>query len=372
MIDPRIQKLAELIVNYSISVKPGDRVAIRSLTPAEPLLDELVAQIAAAGGYPFLALKFPETDERFLENASEEQLTHISEIEQYVVDHFDALIMVRGENNTKSLNSVAGRKLLLARQAEGPLMQKMMQRAAAGEMKWLSMLFPTSAYAQDAGMSLREYEDFVFRACMPDPDDPVGYWRGVEAQQARLIVWLKGKKQVHILGKDTDLQFSIEGRRFVNSCCKHNVPDGEVYTGPVEESANGHVAFSFPAIYNGHELTGVHLWFENGRVVRAQADKNEQFLHAALETDEGARYLGEFAIGTNAGIDRFTGQILFDEKIGGSFHLALGNSYPETGSQNKSAIHWDLICDLRSQGSIQVDEEWFYQNGKIPEEILTA
>jgi aminopeptidase len=254
---------------------------------------------------------------------------------------------------------------MLAQQGEAPLMQKVMQRAAVGDMKWVSALFPTSAYAQDANMGLREYEDFVYRACLPDMNEPAGYWRGVERKQAQIIDWLNGKKQVHILGPDTDLHLSIEGRRFMNSCCKHNVPDGEIYTGPVENSANGVVSFSYPAIYNGNELVGVRLWFENGRVVRAEAAKNEPLLLAALDTDAGARYLGEFAIGTNYNIDRFTGQILLDEKIGGSFHLALGNSYPQTGGVNKSNIHWDLICDLRTGGSIRIDDELFYQNGKF-------
>ncbi len=365
MQDPRIGKLADLIVSYSINVQPGEKVVIRSLTPAEPLLNEISARIIRAGGYPFLALKFPETAEQLFEFASDEQLSHVSDVEQFVVDTFDGVILVRGENNTRALGNVPARKLMLAQQAEAVLMQKVMQRAAAGKIKWVSTLFPTNAYAQDAAMSLREYEDFVYRACMPDQNDPVGYWRGVEHKQARIVDWLKGKKQVRLLGADTDLQLSIDGRRFMNSCCKNNVPDGEIFTGPVESSVNGHVSFSYPAIYNGHELAGVRLWFENGRVVRAEADKNEQFLHAALDTDAGARYLGEFAIGTNYGIDRFTGQILFDEKIGGSFHLALGNSYPITGGQNKSVIHWDLICDLRSGGSIDVDGERLYQNGKF-------
>lgn len=365
MLDPRITKLAELIVDYSINVQPGDKVVIRSLTPAAPLLNELYSRITAAGGYPFFSLKFPDTALRFIESASDEQLAHVSEVEKYVVDNFDALIMLRGEENTKALANVPPQKLLLMQQAEKPLMQTVMQRAAAGTMKWVSALFPTNAYAQDAGMSLSAYEDFVFQACLPDLNNPVGYWQKVEQQQAHIVEWLKGKQQVHILGPDTDLRLSIAGRRFMNSCCKHNVPDGEIYTGPVETSANGHVTFSYPAIYNGNELAGVHLWFENGRVVRAEASKNEQFLLAALDIDPGARFLGEFAIGTNYHIQRFTGQILFDEKIGGSFHLALGNSYPQTGGINTSAIHWDLICDLRPGGSIWVDGELLYQDGQF-------
>lgn len=365
MSDVRIEKLADLIINYSIAVQPGEKVIVRSMTPAEPLLNEIYAKIVAAGGYPFMALKFPATNERFFEAASDEQLQHVSEIEQFAVDTFDTVILLRGENNTKALGNIPPQKLMLAQKAEAPLMQKVMQRAAAGNLKWVSALFPTNAYAQDAHMSLREYENFVYNACLPDLNDPVGYWRGVEAKQAKIIDWLKGRKQVHIIGKDTDLRLSVENRRFMNSCCKHNIPDGEIYSSPVEESVNGVVSFSYPAIYNGHELNGVRLWFENGRVVKATAERNEEFLLTALDTDAGARYLGEFAIGTNYGIDRFTGQILFDEKIGGSFHLALGNSYPQTGGVNKSAIHWDLICDLRAGGRITVDDELLYQDGKF-------
>jgi aminopeptidase len=365
MKDPRTEKLADLLINYSISVRPGDRVIIRSWTPAEPLLNVLYGRVLAAGGYPFLDLKFPDTEKLLFDHASDEQLSHISEIEQLAADTFEAVILLRGEANTKALANVSPQKLMLARQAEAPLMQRVMQRTAAGELKWVSALFPTNAYAQDAHMSLEEYEDFVYRACMPDEDDPVGYWRGVEARQARIIEWLKGREQVHILGPDTDLRLSIAGRRFMNSCCHHNVPDGEIYTGPVEDSAVGHAYFSYPAIYQGHEIAGVRLWFEDGRVVKATAERDELFLHAGLNADPGASYLGEFAIGTNEGISRFTGQILFDEKIGGSFHLALGNSYPQTGGRNRSVIHWDLISDLRHGGEIRVDGELLYKDGNF-------
>jgi aminopeptidase len=365
MRDPRVEKLANLLVDYSIGVRPGEQVAIRSWTPAEPLLNALYARILAAGGHPFLLLKFPDTEQLLFDHASEEQLKLTSSVEQFVVDTFDAVILVRGEANTKALSNVEARRLLLARQAEGPLMQKTMQRAAAGSLRWTSTLFPTHAYAQDAAMSLAEYEDFVYRACMPDLEDPVGYWTQVQVRQAKITEWLKGKREVHLLADGTDLRLSIAGRRWENACCKNNVPDGEINTSPVEDSANGTVRFSFPAIYHGREIDGVRLWFENGQVVRAEADKNEDYVHEALSTDAGARYLGEFAIGTNEGIDRFTGQILFDEKIGGTFHLALGNAYPVTGGTNRSAIHWDLICDLRQGGEIRVDGELLVRDGRF-------
>ena len=226
-------------------------------------------------------------------------------------------------------------------------------------------IFPTDAYAQDAEMSLSEYEDFVYAACLPEPDDPVGYWRRFSAWQQKIVDWLKGKKQVHVIGPQTDLRLSVADRIFINSDGHNNMPSGEVFSGPIEDSVEGHVYFSYPAIYRGREVTGVRLWFEKGKVVKASAEKDEAFLLKTLDTDEGSRYVGEFAIGTNEGIDRFTGEILFDEKIGGSFHMALGGGYPETGSKNESAVHWDMICDLRDGGEIWVDDELVHQNGKF-------
>jgi aminopeptidase len=244
-------------------------------------------------------------------------------------------------------------------------MKTMMRRSAAGELRWVIAPYPTNAFAQDADMSLRDYADFLYRACMPDLDDPIGYWRKVEAEQERVIEWLKGKENVHVTGPETDLRLSVAGRKFINCSGKVNVPDGEVFTGPVEDSAEGYVYFSYPAIESGREVTGVRLWFEKGRVVKATAEKNEEFLLKTLDTDAGSRYLGEFAIGTNEGITQFSREILFDEKIGGSFHMALGAGYPETGSKNESAIHWDMVCDLRQGGEIEVDGELLYKNGKF-------
>ena len=248
-------------------------------------------------------------------------------------------------------------------------MKTFMQRSAAGELRWTSTLFPTSAYAQDADMSLSDYEDFVYGACLPDREDPVGYWRRFSAWQQGIVDWLKGREQVHIVAPGTDLRLSVAGRSFINCDGRKNMPDGEIFTGPVEDSVEGHVYFSYPAIYQGREVMGVRLWFEKGRVVRASAEKNEAFLLATLDIDEGARRVGEFAIGTNQGVTRFTRQILFDEKINGSFHMALGAGYPETGSENESAIHWDMICDMRDGGEIWVDDDLLYRDGAFAIEV---
>jgi aminopeptidase len=240
-----------------------------------------------------------------------------------------------------------------------------MQRSAIGQLRWMASLFPTNAYAQDAEMNLSQYEDFVFGACLPDRNDPVNYWKQFSIWQQKIVDWLKGKNQVRVIGPETDLTLSIAGRTFINCDGHFNMPDGEIFTGPVENSLSGYVYFSYPAIQQGREVTGVRLWFENGKVVKSIANKNEDYLTQTLDTDEGSRFVGEFAIGTNEGIQRFSRQILFDEKIGGSFHLALGAGYPETGSHNQSAIHWDMICDLRQGGEIWVDEVLLYKDGKF-------
>jgi aminopeptidase len=332
-------------------------------TLAEPLIKAVYAKVLQAGGLPMTLLSLPGMDELFFQHASEDQIKHVPEPLKLIMETYDVRITIRAVANTKELSGVDPAKMVLRSQATKGLMKTFMERSAAAELRWVLTIFPTDAYAQDADMSLGDYEDFVYGACMPALDDPVGYWQRFSAWQQKVVDWLVGKERVYVKGPGTDLRLSIAGRVFVNSDGTKNMPSGEVYTGPVEDSVEGHVHFSYPAIYQGREVTGVRLWFEKGRVVRAAADKNEEFLLQALDTDEGARYVGEFAIGTNEGITRFTRQILFDEKISGSFHLALGAGYPETGSKNESAIHWDMICDLRDGGEIWVDDELLYKNG---------
>jgi len=255
--------------------------------------------------------------------------------------------------------------VVIRNQARREIMDLFMQRSAAGELRWVGTLFPTNAYAQDAELSLRDFEDFVFSACLPDLDDPIDYWERKSTDQQRIVDWLRGRRRIRVTGPDTDLTLEVADRLFINCDGRHNMPDGEIFTGPVEESVNGTVRFSYPAIYQGRELTGVQLTFKDGKAIAARADKNEEFLNKILDTDAGSRYVGEFAIGTNEGIRRFTKQILFDEKIAGSFHMALGAGYPETGSLNRSAIHWDLICDLRRGGEIRVDDVLLYKDGRF-------
>lgn len=365
MKDPRLEKLADVLVNYSVEVRPGDKILIQGDTLAEPLIKEVYVKALQAGGFPLVLPQLPGVDELLYRHANDEQLQHVPEPVKLIISSYDVRIFISGESNTKALTSVDPAKMTLRRQAQRELMETFMRRSASGEFRWVVTLFPTQACAQGAEMSLAEYEDFVLDACMPDQDDPIGYWQRFSARQQKIVEWFKGKERVHVVGPDTDLRLSIAGRTFVNADGHANMPSGEVFTGPVEDSIEGHVAFTYPAIYAGHEVAGVRLWFEKGKVIRATAEKNEEFLLATLDTDEGSRYVGEFAVGTNEGIKRFTGEILFDEKIGGSFHMALGAGYPETGSVNQSSIHWDMICDLREDGEIIVDDELLYKNGEF-------
>lgn len=365
MSDPRVQKLARLLVAYSTAVKPGDWVLVRSHPLALPLVTGVVEEITRAGGHVTLQLTHEALTEAFLKWASEEQLRWISPLERLAMGQANVLINIRAAENTRALSGVDPKKSQLAQVARRALTETFMRRSAEGSLRWVGTLFPCPAYAQEADMSLAEYEDFVYHATFCDQDDPVAAWHKVHEEQQRLVDWLKGKKEVVVKGPNADLRLSIEGRSFINSDGHHNMPSGEIFTGPVEDSVNGWVRFTYPAIYGGREVEGVELRFENGCVVEAKAEKNQDFLLALLDSDPGARYLGEFAIGTNYGIQRFTKNILFDEKIGGTIHMAVGAGYPETGSQNKSSIHWDFICDMRQDSEIWVDGVLFYKDGQF-------
>ncbi|MCE7908504.1 MAG: hypothetical protein DYH02_09095 [Candidatus Omnitrophica bacterium COP1] len=250
-----------------------------------------------------------------------------------------------------------------------PLRDILHHRMSDGSLRWCLTLFPTEAYAQDAEMSLTEFEDFVYRACHVDLQDPVAAWKKVQRNQEKMVQFLNGTKKIRIVAKDTDLSFSVQGRTWINCCGTENMPDGEVFTGPVENSAEGTILYSFPACHNGREIENVHLTFKKGKVIQAHASKNEDYLNKMLDLDEGARYLGEFAFATNRGIQRFTRNILFDEKIGGTVHLALGASYPESGGVNKSVLHWDMICDLRKAGKVYVDGKLFLKDGEFTQKF---
>jgi len=299
------------------------------------------------------------------EEASEDQLKWITPFERLPFEEADVYINIPATTNTRNLAVTDPAKLGVRSVARKDIMETYMRRAASGELRWTLTQFPCPAFAQEADMSLSEFEDFVYRATFADQEDPVKLWNEVEEKQERLVQWLRGKKKLQMKSADIDISMSIEGRPFKNSSATHNMPGSEIFTSPVEDSVNGWVKYSFPAITLGREVHGIRLEFKDGRVVNASAEKNEEFLITMLDQDAGARTLGELGIGTNYNIDRFTKSILFDEKIGGTIHMALGAGYPETGSKNQSALHWDMICDMRTDSEIRVDGELFFKDGQF-------
>ena len=365
MADPRLVNLAKLLVGYSVKVKSGDWVLVRGHVISEPLVTEVVRQVVMAGGHPTIQLTSDGLDEAYMREASEEQLQWVSPANKMLFNEADVLMSIRATANTRSLTGIDPNKERIRAVANRDLTETYMRRSASKELRWVGTQFPCQAYAQEADMSLGEYEDFVYGATFADKDDPIAEWQKIHAQQQQIIGWLLGKKIVTVKSPNADLTLSIEERTFINSDGEHNMPSGEIFTGPVEDSANGWVQFTYPAIRNGREVEGVRLEFKDGKVVKASAKKNQEYLLTQLDSDEGAKYLGEFAIGTNYGIQQFTKSILFDEKIGGTFHMAVGAGYPETGSVNKSSIHWDFICDLKEDSEIRVDGELLYKNGEF-------
>jgi aminopeptidase len=370
MPDLRVQKYAKILVEHSTHVAPGDRILIEATTAAEPLVRELFIQILERGGIPHPLVAIPgmmpfSQDELYLTYAKDTQLDFVPTFYKLAYDQFEGRIRIHSATNTRGTTNIDALKAQRRGKALSSITEAQMRRGAEGNFKWVTTLYPTDGYAQDAGMSLKEYEDFVFGAVHAQEEDPIAYWNSTSIEQQRAIDFLSDKSQVVLRGPNVDLTLSIKGRKFNNSIGVYNMPDGEIYTGPVEDSVNGWVKFTYPAIYGGVAVEGAELTFSNGRVTTAKADKNEGYLIKMLESDAGSRYLGEFAIGTNRDITRFTGNILFDEKIGGSFHMALGAGYPETGSRNKSAIHWDMICDMRQDSEITADGQPFYKNGQF-------
>jgi aminopeptidase len=358
------EKWAKVLVEYSTDVRSGDRVVIQGGVAAEPLLRAIYREVIRAGGYPVLLPEFSEFTGDLLELADDDQLVYVSPVEAFGREQAEVFIRVNAETNGRLPSSIPAERAAKFRASRRSLGQTMVNRAASGDLRWSLTMFPTDAYAQDADMATREFADLLIRMCFLDQPDPVAEWKRLHDRQQRLIDWLTPRNEIHITGPDTDLRMSVAGRTWNNSDGKRNFPSGEVFTGPVEESVEGQIRFSFPVVTSGREVSDVRLRFERGKVVEATAAKNEDALIAALDTDEGSRYLGEIAFGTNYGLDRFTKKILLDEKIGGTVHMAIGNGYPDTGSRNKSALHWDLISDIRQGGRVTVDGEDFLVNGR--------
>jgi aminopeptidase len=365
MTDPRTVKLAQLIIHYSTRIGPGDRILLEAQPPGAPFVHALYEAALESGGIPHVLISLPQTEEVLVAKGNDAQLDFVPTFRKLAYDTFESRVRIYSESNTKAFSNLDNARFTRHQRTIGKIIEVQMARGAKGEFRWVTTLFPTEAYAQDAGMSLSEFEDFVYQACHVDDDtpDPVAFWQSVRKEQQRIVEALKGHDRVEVRGPNCDLRLSIKGRTFLNSCGLHNMPDGEVYTGPVEDSVDGWIRFSYPAIHEGHEVEGVELHFDHGRVSQATARRNQDYLLEMIDADPGSRYLGEFAIGTNFGIQRFTRQILFDEKLGGTIHVAIGAGYPETGSVNRSALHWDMICDMKHGGEILIDGTLFYKDG---------
>ncbi len=373
MRDPRLQKLATVLVRYSVDVKPGQLVRISAPPIAAPLVMDLYREVLAAGGNPFVRMAPDELSEIFFKEASDTQLEFVNPLSVAEIERVDCSLSIWAETNTRDTTNCNPGRMGMAQAAHKPIMDIFMNRAAAGSLRWNGTLFPTAASAQDADMSLSEYEDFVFSAGLLHLDDPIAAWKKISQRQQRLIDRLAGKTDYRVIASNgTDVRMSLANRTWINCDGHENFPDGEVFTGPVEDSVEGVIHFSFPANYHGHEVTDVRLKFHRGRVVDASASKGESFLISMLDMDAGARSLGECAIGTNYSITRFTRNTLFDEKIGGTVHFALGAGYPESGNANQSGLHWDMVVDLRQGGRIVVDGETISENGKFVGEEMPA
>ena len=363
MNDPRVLNLAKILVGYSTRVGEGDTCLIEGPVAAEPLIAAVYDEVLKAGGQPVLSMAFDSQPESFYRHASDSQLEWISPLAKWAAEEADCRIVVGADANTRALSSVPPERQTMRQAATRGLIDQVMKRSAEGNHRWVYTIFPTNAYASDAEMSLEEFEDFYFGACLADAADPLAAWEEASRDTRRLAEHVTGHSEVHVTGPGTDITLGIEGRTFIPCFGDRNMPDGEFFTGPVEDSVEGEVSFHLPAMIAGREVSGVRFRFEAGKITDASAERGEEFLIQLIDTDEGARRLGELGIGTNYRIDRGTRDVLLDEKIGGTVHMAVGASYPESGGMNESAVHTDLVCDLRQGGRIEVDGELLQENG---------
>ena len=357
MIGPDPGAFARLLCDYCLDVQPGQQVLVRSTTLAAPLLLALQRELLEREAWPLLRTELPGAGEAWWEAARDRHLDGFPPAELTEAEQADARLVIQAPENTTALAGVDPARIARAARARATV------REAGLRRRWCGTLWPTAAGAQRAGMGTAEFAGFVRRATFLDRDDPEAAWRELHETQARLIERLREASELRIEAEGTDLRLRVAGRTWVNSDGRRNMPSGEVFTGPVEDSAEGRIRFTVPSSPRGVELAGIELELRAGRVVDARAERGQEYLLATLDTDAGARALGEIGIGTNSGIDRPVGAILLDEKIGGTVHLALGRSYPETGGLNESGVHWDMICDLRAGGRLSADGEVIQQDG---------
>lgn len=365
MTDIAIEKMAQTLCDYCAEIQHDETVFIQSTTLAVPLIEALYAECIKRGAHPEISLRSGNMQNLFFTYAQEHQLNYCSPFMKQIAETVDVIITILADFNVKQFTNVDPKKLALRSKAHESISSTILERTHRGEMRWNLAAFPTHALAQEASMSLLEYQEFVYRACFLDKPDPVAEWKALSVKQEKIASYLDRKSELHITGEDTDLTMEIKGRKWINSDGKRNFPSGEVFTGPVETTAKGTIRFTYPGIYMGKEIENISLTFEAGKVVKAHAQRGETLLQEMLSIDEGACRIGEIAVGTNYGIDQFTKNILFDEKIGGTIHLALGRSMPDSGGKNMSAIHWDLLKDMKEGGRLYADGELFYEQGKF-------
>ena len=366
MTDPRIAKLAKVMVHYSLRIKPDQKVYVQTPPAAHELNLAFYEEAIKAGAHVTFSIDgafYPGAQEIFLKYANNKQLDFVSPVRKLMAETYDARMVIEADTNTRELAGVDPKRIARLRKANAPLFTKMMDRIEKKQMNWCLTVYPTDAMAQEANMSLSDYREFVYEAGMLNAKDPVALWKAEARKQQKLVNWLKGKNKVALKGDNLDLTFSIRGRKFIPCAGDQNFPDGEIFTSPVENSVNGWVRFRYPAIFDGQEIEDIELWFENGKIVKEKAKRNQELLTTQLNSDKGARYLGEWGIGTNYNIKQFTKNMLFDEKIGGTIHLAMGLGFEETGGKNRSGLHWDMLCDM-SNSEVMIDGKLFYRNGK--------
>lgn len=352
MRDPRVEQLASTLVHYSTAIQAGDRVLIRGTELAQPLALAVYREALRVGAFPTLWASFDEATWVFYQNASDEQLAFTDPLLLEAARQADVFISLRAPSNLKMLTGVDPARQVTAQKANRPFLELVLQK------RWVVCELPTPALAQEAGMALGEFEEFSFGAVSVD-------WPAMREELRRRKEQFEAAREVRIVGRGTDLRLGVAGRTWIPDDGKHNMPGGEIFTGPIEDSAEGSIEFEFPAVYGGREVEGVRLRFAAGRIVDASARKGEEYLIQMLDADPGARRLGEIGVGTNYGIQRFSRSVLFDEKIGGTIHLAVGRSYEETGGTNQSAIHWDMVKDLRDGGEIHLDGQPVQRGGRF-------
>ena len=357
-----VEKLAILATEYCLPVSEDKKIGIIGHAVAAPLIQQLYKHILLKGGHPVLRIRVDGLTELLYTYGSEKQVTHVSPFTKFFLKEIDGIISIFAETNLKRLSGVPPAKIKQRTASQREIIDLYMKHVKPGALAIIP--YPTEAFAQEAEMSLFEYQDFVAKACYLDKKDPVEKWRKLSKKQERITQKLDKIKNMRFVGEDTDLKLKVEGRKWINSDGHVNMPSGEVFTGPVENSAQGQIRFTYPGIYMGREIEDITLVFKNGKVTRAKAEKGEELLKELLKTDAGAKRIGEIAIGTNKGITRFTKNMLFDEKMDHCMHLALGRSIPISGGKNQSSIHWDLLKDMK-HGEIHADRELIYENGKF-------